>query len=128
MKLKTHLNINNSLCGKVTKLEHDYAEVLLYTTQQMSADEQGLVHGGFVFGAADYAAMCAVNDPYVVLGASSTTFVAPLKVGDVVCCKAQVTTSKGKKKIVAVKAMVNDTLVFQGMFTTFVLTQHVLKS
>lgn len=128
MKLKTHLNINNSLCGKVTKLEHDYAEVLLYTTQQMSADEQGLVHGGFVFGAADYAAMCAVNDPYVVLGASSTTFVAPLKVGDVVCCKAQVTTSKGKKKIVAVKAMVNDTLVFQGMFTTFVLMQHVLKS
>jgi len=128
MKLKTHLNINNSLCGKVTKLEHDYAEVLLYTTQQMSVDEQGLVHGGFVFGAADYAAMCAVNDPYVVLGASSTTFVAPLKVGDVVCCKAQVTTSKGKKKIVAVKAMVNDTLVFQGMFTTFVLTQHVLKS
>ena len=45
MKPNTHLNINNSLCGKVTKLEENYAEVLLHTTQQMSADSQGLVHG-----------------------------------------------------------------------------------
>jgi len=128
MKLKTHLNINNSLCGKVTKIESGYAEVLLHTTQHMGADEQGLVHGGFVFSAADYAAMCAVNDPYVVLGAATTTFIAPLKVGDVVCCKAKVLTSKGKKKVVTVEAMVNDALVFKGTFTTFILTQHVLKS
>jgi len=71
MQLNTHLNIDTSLCGKVTKLEEGYAEVLLYTTQQMTADAQGLIHGGFVFGAADYAAMSAVNDPYVVLGAST---------------------------------------------------------
>ncbi len=128
MKLKTHLNIDTALSGKVTKLEANYAEVLLHTTQQMGVDEQGLVHGGFVFSAADYAAMCAVNDPYVVLGAATTIFTAPVKVGDVVCCKAKVLTSKGKKRVVAVEAIVNDTLVFKGSFTTFVLTQHVLKS
>ena len=69
MKLNTHLNINTSLCGKVVKLDTGYAEVLLHTTQQMSADSQCLVHGGFIFAASDYAAMSAVNDPYVVLGA-----------------------------------------------------------
>ena len=127
MQRNTHLNINTSLCGKVTNLQQNYAEVLLHTTQQMSADEQGLVHGGFVFGAADYAAMSAVNDPYVVLGSSSSTFIAPLKVGDAVLCKAEVVSEKGKKKVVEVQAFVNEKLVFEGTFTTFVLEKHVLS-
>ena len=97
MKLNTHLNINTSLCGRVIKLEADTADVLLHTTQQMSTDTQGLVHGGFIFGAADYAAMSAVNDPYVVLGSSISKFMAPVKVGDVVLCKAKVVSKKGKK-------------------------------
>jgi len=66
MQLNTHLNIDTSLCGKVVKLQENYAEVLLHTTKEMSADTQGLVHGGFVFGAADYAVMSAVNDPDVL--------------------------------------------------------------
>ncbi len=127
MQLNTHLNINTSLCGKVIKLEENYAEVLLHTTQQMAADTQGLVHGGFIFGAADYAAMSAVNDPYVVLGASSSTFIAPVKAGDAVICKATVTTIKGKKAEVEVEAFVNDKLVFKGNFMTFVLPSHVLS-
>ena len=127
MELNTHLNINTSLCGKVTKVDTNYAEVLLHTTQQMAADVQGLVHGGFIFGAADYAAMSAVNDPYVVLGSSSSKFIAPVKVGDAVLCKAMVVSEKGKKKVVDVEAFVNEKLVFEGSFTTFVLAQHVLS-
>ena len=127
MQLNTHLNINTSLCGKVIKLEENYAEVLLHTTQQMSTDTQGLVHGGFIFGAADYAAMSAVNDPYVVLGASSSKFIAPVKSGDAVLCKATVMAIKGKKVEVSVAAFVHDKLVFEGNFTTFVLTTHVLS-
>ena len=126
MQLNTHLHINPSLCGKVTKLQENYAEVLLHTTQQMAADSQGLVHGGFIFGAADYEAMSAVNDPYVVLGASSSKFIAPVKVGDAVLCKASVVTIKGKKAEVEVEAFVNEKLVFEGNFTTFVLPSHVL--
>jgi len=126
MELNTHLNIDTSLCGKVIKLEEGYAEVLLHTTQQMSVDKQGLVHGGFVFGAADYAAMSAVNDPYVVLGSSTSKFIAPVKVGDVILCKARVIEEKGKKRIVDVQAFVLEKLVFESNFTTFVLDAHVL--
>ncbi|MCW8821944.1 MAG: PaaI family thioesterase [Sulfurovum sp.] len=126
MELNTHLNINTSLCGKVTKLEEDYAEVLLHTTQQMRADSQGLVHGGFIFGAADYAAMSAVNDPLVVLGASSSKFIAPVKVGDAVLCKARVVSKNGKKREVDVDAFVDKKHVFEGKLTTFVLPRHVL--
>jgi len=126
MKLNTHLCINTSLCGKVVKLDTNYAEVLIYTTQQMSADSHGLVHGGFIFGAADYAAMTAVNDPFVVLGASSSKFVAPVKVGDAVLCKASVVSEKGKKRVVEVESFVDGKIVFEGEFTTFVLDKHVL--
>lgn len=128
MQRNTHLNINTSLCGKVVKLHENYAEVLLHTTQQMVADTQGLVHGGFIFGAADYAAMSAVNDPYVVLGASRSTFIAPVKVGDAVMCKASIVSIKGKKAEVEVEAFVSEKLVFEGTFTTFVLPAHVLGS
>ena len=127
MQLNTHLNINTSLCGKVTKLQANYAEILLHTTQQMTVDEQGLVHGGFIFGAADYAAMSAVNDPLVVLGASNSKFSAPVKVGDAVLCKATVVSEKGKKREVEVQAFVSEKLVFEGSFTTFVLERHVLS-
>ena len=127
MQLNTHLNINISLCGKVTKLQENYAEVLLHTTQQMTTDSQGLVHGGFIFGAADYAAMSAVNDPFVVLGASSSKFLAPVKVGDTVLCKAKVVDVKGKKREVKVQAFVEKKLVFESSFTTFVLSKHVLE-
>ncbi len=127
MHLNTHLNINTSLCGKVTRLQENYAEVLLHTTQQMTADRQGLVHGGFIFGAADYTAMLAVNDPLVVLGASSSKFLAPVKVGDAVLCKATVVSEKAKKREVEVQAFVNGKLVFEGDFTTFVLDKHVLE-
>ena len=126
MKPNTHLNINTSLCGKVIKLQKNYAEVLLHTTQQMTVDSQGLVHGGFVFSAADLSAMSAVNDPFVVLGSSSSKFIAPVKVGDVVLCKAKIMSKKGKKNVVEVQAFVAEKLVFEGGFTTFVLDTHVL--
>jgi acyl-coenzyme A thioesterase PaaI-like protein len=92
----------------------------------MRADDKGLVHGGFIFGAADYAAMCAVNDPNVVLGSATSKFVAPVKVGDVVVCKATVLSEKEKKREVGVEAFVDGKRVFKGSFTAFVLQRHVL--
>ena len=126
MELNTHLEIDNSLCGKVVKLAEGYAEVLLHTTSQMRADAQGLVHGGFVFGAADFAAMSAVNDPNVVLGSATSKFLAPVRVSDVVLLKATVIAEKGKKREVSVEAFVKDKPVFEGSFVTFVLGAHIL--
>jgi methylthioribose-1-phosphate isomerase len=72
--------------------------------------------------------MSAVNDLYVLLGSSSSKFLAPVKVGDVVLCKATVVSEKGKKRVVEVEAFVSDNLVFEGSFTTFVLNSHVLEN
>jgi acyl-coenzyme A thioesterase PaaI-like protein len=94
---------------------------------QMAADQQGLVHGGFIFSAADYAAMIAVNHPHVVLGACDVKFLKPVRVGETVMVRATVQEVKGKKYWVSVSATKDADEVFQGMFTCFVLDKHVLE-
>jgi acyl-coenzyme A thioesterase PaaI-like protein len=124
----THPNIDRSLCGEIVLLGVGTAEVVLVADERMCVDARGLVHGGFVFGAADHAAMLAVNDPNVVLGAASVKFVAPARVGDRVQLLAALVTTKGRKREVEVSAHVDGKRVFEGTFTCFVLEQHVLDS
>ncbi len=126
MKLKTHLEIDSKLSGKVTDLDKNYAKVVLETADIMKADRKGLVHGGFIFSAADFCAMSAVNDENVVLGSADVKFMAPVKVGENVTFEAKVTELKGKKHIVDLKGRVDENEVFSGEFVAFVLEKHVL--
>lgn len=126
MQPNTHPSIDRSLCGEPVALSEGRAAVRLVTTAAMAADAQGLVHGGFVFGAADYAAMLAVNDPNVVLGSAECRFTAPVAVGQVVDIIAERTEQKGRKHVIAVTASVGDKTVLTGTLTTFVLDTHVL--
>lgn len=127
MEITTHLAIDRSLCGTPSRVGDGEAEVELLTTAVMAADERGLVHGGFLFGLADYAAMLAVNDPNVVLGAAEVRFLKPNVVGDALLATARVTGEAGKKREVDVTVASGATEVFQGRFTCFVLPQHVLE-
>jgi acyl-coenzyme A thioesterase PaaI-like protein len=127
-RANTHLEIDAALVGTVSELAPGSAIVELETTSAMSADAEGLVHGGFVFGAADYAAMLAVNDPNVVLGSAETRFLAPLRVGQSIRLVARVDAEKGKKRVVLVEGSCGDQAVFTGTFTCFVLEQHVLQT
>ncbi len=124
----THLEIDGNLCGEVTELEEGKATITLVTRKIMCADGKGLVHGGFVFGAVDYAAMLAVNDPNVVLGSAEVRFVAPVKVGETVVAVATVAESRGKKRVLDVFASVGDRKVVSGTMTAFVLEDHVLEA
>jgi acyl-coenzyme A thioesterase PaaI-like protein len=126
MEQNTHLRISAELVGAVTALHDGTATASLTATPAMAADDRGLVHGGFTFGLADYAAMCAVNDPNVVLGAAATKFLAPVAVGQTMVAVATVEGSKGRKRTVRVTVSVADKPVMTGEFTTFVLDGHVL--
>ncbi|MFO7567859.1 MAG: PaaI family thioesterase [Enhygromyxa sp.] len=128
VEMNTHPSIDASLCGELVSLAPGIAEVELRTDTRMAADARGLVHGGFVFGAADYAAMLAVNDPNVVLGAASVKFTAPAQVGEAVRLRAELRGEKGRKREVEVVGQVGETRVFEGTFTCFVLDEHVLDS
>jgi len=126
MTLNTHLQLDSKLNGNIIQLKKDYAKVSLQTLDIMKADKKGLVHGGFIFCASDYAAMACINDPFVVLAKSNTKFLSPVKVGDVVIIEAQVVDSQGIKATVEVNAFVDEELVFKGEFFTATLKHHVL--
>jgi len=125
--LDTHRMINRALSGDLEKLEKGYAKVRLSTTEDMRADSVGLVHGGFIFSAADFAAMAAVNEPTVVLAGTDCLFLAPVRVGDEVVFEAQVRHSEARKRSVMVKGYSHDIKVFEGEFKTVVTEKHVLK-
>lgn len=126
--VRTHLSIDPALCGEVVDVATGRATTRLQATEAMRVDERGLIHGSFVFGLADYAAMVAVNDPNVVLGAAEVRFLAPIVVGDEVTATATVSEEKGKKRVVQTEAQVGEKPVFTGTFTTFVLETHVLDA
>ena len=122
----THLGIDPGLCGEIVALAPGRAEARMTTLASMAVDESGLVHGGFVFGLADHAAMLAVNDPNVVLGAASTRFLKPVRAGEELLARAACTAESGRKRVVAVEVLRGDEPVMTGELTCFVLDRHVL--
>ncbi|MEA3370294.1 MAG: PaaI family thioesterase [Campylobacterota bacterium] len=125
--IKTHEEVNQDLNGEVVKIEEGYVELRLTTTSDMLADSVGLIHGGFIFSAADYAAMLAVNERNVVLVASDCQFLSPVKFHDEVNFVAKVRHKEGRKRNVHVEAYVLDIKVFEGEFKTVITERHVLK-
>ena len=126
-KIITHLAIAPNLCGTPVFTHNGKSRVRLETTREMAADDSGLVHGGFIFGLADYAAMIAVNHPNVVLGSSEVKFLKPVQVNDDLFADAHIESITGKKHIVSVSVTRDGDEVFSGRFTCFVLEKHVLS-
>ncbi len=131
MEKKTHKLINQRLCGKLVEIKDGYSRVELETTEEMVADEKGLVHGGFTFSLADYSAMVASNHPYVVLARANVKFIKPVKLGDKLVSIAKVVSSDGNKKTVFVEVFKKENeketeKVFEGEFLCVELEKHVL--
>lgn len=128
MEQRTHLLTSKELVGEPVKIEEGYAEVKLRTREEMRVDKYDLVHGGFTFGLADYAAMLAVNEPTVVLGKAEVKFTKPVKVGDELLAKAKIVEDQGRKKVVFVEVFnQKGEKVLEGDFYCYVLEKHVLE-
>ena len=127
MNSVTHKKIDSSLYGRALSLEDNFCTLELKTDERMVADDFGLVHGGAIFAAADYAAMLAVNRPNVVLGSATSQFIKPVVVSDVVHFEAKVVAEQGKKRYVSVEASVTGENVYVGEFVCFDLDKHVLS-
>lgn len=93
----------------------------------MITDDTGLIHGGFIFSLADYAAMLAVNHPNVVLGSAEIKFLKPVRKEESLLAEGKVIEKKGKKNIVKVEVRRDNLLVCEGTFVCFILEEHILK-
>ncbi len=123
---QTHNLANKNLVGEVVEIRDGYSKVTLKTSEEMAVDEKGLVHGGFTFGLADYAAMVCINHPYVVLGGANVKFLAPVKNGEILIAKAFLIRNEGKKRVVEVEIFSGENKVFSGTFNCYILNNHVL--
>jgi acyl-coenzyme A thioesterase PaaI-like protein len=126
MDIRTHQRIDRQLCGEPVEVSDGAAVVELTTTASMAADSRGLIHGGFVFGMADYAAMLAVNHPNVVLVGAAVQFLAPVVVGERLRASARITEQKGKRCTVEVSVSRGDNPVLTATLECASLSQHVL--
>jgi len=127
-KQKTHIGINNQVCGTPLELTEGYSKVALQTKTNMITDETGLIHGGFIFSLADYAAMLAINHPNVILGSSDVKFIKPVVKGDYLVAEAKLEKIEGKKYFVLVNVFRDLEMVFMGNFICFVPKIHILKT
>lgn len=126
---RTHESIDRELCGRLVSLAEGTAVVEMRTVARMAADARGLVHGGFVFGLADHAAMLAVNHPNVVLGSASMRFEKPVVVGETLTATATLRPAEGsKKQIVDVQVRRGDDVVMTGELVCFSPPRHVLEN
>jgi len=124
--IRTHKLASKEWVGEVVEVGDNYAVVKLKTREEMKVDEFGLVHGGFTFGAADLAAMLAVNEETVVLYKAEVRFTAPVKVGEEIVAKAKVVEADGRKRKVEVEAW-TDKKVLEGVMFCYVPERHVLE-
>ena len=128
----THLAIDRRLVGEPLDLGEGTARAVLTLRPEMAADDRGLVHGGFAFGLADYAAMLAVNHPLVVLAGASMKFLAPTQVGERLVAEARVVETTGRKRRIEVtvrreeEAQDRQDVVASGEFLAVIPDRHVL--
>ena len=126
MEVNTHEKADARLLGTPILLEKGTAVVELTATEEMTIDDRGLIHGGFTFGLADYAAMLAVNDPLVVLGSADVKFTAPVKVGESMVARGVVEAVDSGRRDVSVEVSVGEKVVLKGTMACYVLQRHVL--
>lgn len=126
--LLTHSKIRSTIVGNLTELSKGHSKVVLQTTQEMIVDDFGLIHNGFIFGSAEYAAVASINEENVVVIGCRSKFLAPAKLGDVIEFEAKGRFEEARKREIKVIGKINDIKVFEGIFQAVLLEKHILQT
>lgn len=127
IEIKTAPLIDVEKVGDVVTTEKNSAVTMLKTNKSMVVDSFGLVHSGFIYGAANYAALLAINEMNSITVASNTKFLAPIEDGNQIEFRATVLQSESKKREVKVEGFVLDIKVFDSIFQVAVFDKHILR-
>ena len=125
--LNIPISINSTLCGGIINMKPNYAKTALVTSDEMVFDDEKLIHGGFIFGAAEWAAHVAINTQYSVTISDKVNLYAPAKVGDLIEFEAQAYFEESKKREIKVVGTIKDIKVFEGTYQVVILEEHIFK-
>ncbi|MGX2982363.1 PaaI family thioesterase [Helicobacter sp. 23-1045] len=120
-KLATHL------CGEIVEMTPNSAVVKFSPSKDMICDENMLIHNGFLFNAASFCAMAAVNEANSVIIYSSTKFLSPFEFGNEITFKAKSAQSDLKKREVAVEGFLYNLKIFEAEFHIAVFEKGLFK-
>lgn len=127
-ELKTSNAIKLNLNGTTTFLEKNHAKTRFYTNADMVADDDGLIHTGFIFSAANYAALVAINEEFCVTIGARIHFYGAIKLGDVVEFEAKAHFDESRKREVRVMGKTKDIKIFEGTFQLVTLEEHIFEA
>jgi acyl-coenzyme A thioesterase PaaI-like protein len=119
--------INQALTGTIEEIREGYAKLRFTATEEMIVDRHGMIHTGFLFGAADYCSMMSINNPTAVLAVSKVNFLAPMKVGEEAIFEAVTGHAQTRKRNVKVTGYLHDIKFFEGEFAVVILNNHVMS-
>lgn len=116
-----------NVIGELLELYQNKAIVKFAPSERMIMDESKMIHTGFVFNAASFAAMAAINKKYSVLIAADVKFLAPIELGHEVTFKAEAIQSDTKKCEVKVEGFLLDIKIFDSLFHIAVFDKKIFK-
>ncbi len=126
-ELKVCKKINRDLCGEITKISKNKAEVRFIPTESMITDDNLLIHHGFIFSAASLCAMAAVNEPNSMIIYSETKFLSPIELNSDVTFKSHALQNDTKKREVMVEGFLYNIKIFDAIFHIIVFDKSILK-
>ncbi|RAX56825.1 hypothetical protein CCZ01_08175 [Helicobacter monodelphidis] len=124
---QVYTEADTSTFGIVKELRPGFCAVSFTPNSKMKVDALGLVHSGYLFSAANYTAMCAVNEPNAVPISAQCYFFAPFELGNTLDLRAEMLQNDTKKREVKVEGFVLDIKVFEAIFEVAIFEHHVFK-
>ena len=116
-----------NIVGELLELYRNKAVVKFTPNERMTMNEGKMIHAGFVFNSASFAAMAAINKKYSVLIAADVKFLAPIELGHEVIFKAEAIQSDTKKCEVKVEGYLLDIKIFDSLFHIAVFDKKIFK-
>lgn len=127
VELTLYNELKSDLCGTIIKNDGEEVIVQFETNKQMISDKSNLIHPGFIFNAASYAAMCLVNQQNSLIIKSNVQFLAPLEFGQDVIFTATIQHASSKQYEVFVKGTLLEIKIFEGTFYISILDKEIFK-
>lgn len=125
--LEVCTQMSPNVVGELIEFYRNKAITRFVPMEKMAMDESGMIHAGFVFNAASFAAMAALNRKNSVLIASDVKFLAPIELGHEVIFKAEAIQNDTKKCEIKVEGFLLDIKIFDSLFHIAVFDKKIFK-
>lgn len=116
-----------AIVGEIVEFYRGKVVLHFVPNERMIMDDSNTIHAGFVFNAASYAAMAAINKKNSVLIASDVKFLAPIELGHEMVFKAEAAQIDSKKCEVKVEGFLLDIKIFDSIFHIAIFDKKIFK-